>query len=82
MESYTLSNATHCKPIIIPISRFLNKNEYNDSLDADVKALCDVFKQLNCAEPDLSLRDCDRERILSKTDGLLAMCKWTYNGYT
>jgi hypothetical protein len=76
MESYTLSNATHCKPIIIPISRFPDKTEYNESLEADVKALFDVFKQLNCAEPDLSLRDCDRELILSKTNGLLAMCKY------
>lgn len=76
MESYTLLKATHCKPIIIPISRFPDKHEYKDSLDADVKALCDVFKQLNFADPDLSLRDCDRERILSKTDGLLAMCKY------
>ena len=76
MESYPLSKATHCKPIIIPISRYPDKSEYNDSLDADVKALCDVFKQLHFAEPDLSLRNCDRERILSKTDGLLAMCKY------
>jgi hypothetical protein len=73
MESYTLSNATHCKPIIIPISCCPDKREYKDSLDADVNALCDVFTQLNFAEPDLSLRDCDSERILS---GLVAMCKY------
>lgn len=76
MESYTLSKAVHCKPIIIPISRFPDKSEYNDSLDADVKALCHVFKQLHYAEPDLSLRNCKRETILSKTDGLVALCKY------
>lgn len=69
MDMYSLSKFPHCKPIIIPITRH---NGESESVDKDVESLVKTFEMLRFAQPDISLKNCSRKKIL---EGLLNLAR-------